>query len=333
MLKRQVFAIINLETLTGGVPMSYEVLTEGLGKVKDIQTWSVALISYDHDSNPCEYTCYPLNFQSDELLRDTIDNMCSSFLSIVDKKDREVQEYTGNNPNSVIDKLSTSHALVSNSWNALIQSINESDDEKNLKAIKANANVFIGTYRADNEEKNIYLLSRKNPIYTYKKNRSKILVSRKNIIKEIEEPLIQFGKSFDAIIYKNNIYAINNNFESIFHMEYTHRLTCKKYLEIINEADIINDFEAYKNFALSGQHPKKFMTFDTKIIENIMNTRNLKILVDELKIPYDNKEKKFRLDDKKNAEIFTKAICGKTKYNMFTEGVCEVPTSTPLKIS
>lgn len=313
--------------------MSYELLTEGLGKVKDIQTWSVALISYDHDSKPCEYTCYPLNFQSDELLKDTINKMCTTFLGIVDKKDSNVQEYTGNNPNNIIDKLNTSHPLLSNAWNGLIQSINASDDEKDLKVIKAKANVFIGTYKSDNEEKNIYLLSRKNPIYTYKKNRSKILVSRKNIIKEIEEPLIQFGKSFDAIIYKNNIYAINNNFESIFHMEYTHRLTCKQSLEIIKEADIIDDFETYKNFALSGQHPKKFMTFDKKIIENIMTGRNLKILVNELKIPFDNKEKKFNLDDKKNAEIFTKAICGKTKYNMFTEGVCEVPTSTPLKIS
>lgn len=55
--------------------------------------------------------------------------------------------------------------------------------------------------------------------------------------------------------------------------------------------------------------------------------------MDELKIPYDYTSKKFDLIDEKQADVFTKAICGKTKYNMFTDGVCEVPNSIPLNLS
>ena len=128
------------------------------------------------------------------------------------------------------------------------------------------------------------------------------------------------------------MYTINNNFESIFNMEYTHRVVCKSSLEIIENASIINNFETYKSFALSGQHPRKFITFDKRIIDNIKQVDNLNILVNELKIPYDRTHQKFNLDNQDHAELFTKAICGKTKHNMFIDGICEVPSSTPLKV-
>lgn len=319
--------------LCGGVSMSYHLIKEGLEKINTIDSWSLALISYNHRTRPYEYTCYSLNFQSDDILKNTIAEMCSKFLSIVDKSEKIVQDYTGTNPKNVVDKISTTSELISDSWKALIQSLNVCDDSTSLKDIKSNAFIFTGTYSVDSEEHNIYLLSRKNPIYTYKKGRSKFFSSRHNLVEEISEPLVQFGKSFDVLIYKNNVYTINSNFESIFNMEYTHKIVCKNSLDIIGNATIINDFESYRNFALSGQHPKKFITFDQRIIENIEQEKNLKILVDELRIPYNRESRKFDLSDKRYAEIFTKAICGKTKYNMFIDGVCEVPGSIPLDLA
>jgi hypothetical protein len=271
--------------------MSYSLIREGLEKVNTINSWSLALINYNHSARPYEYTCYPLIFESEELLKNTISEMCSNFLAIVDKYEKRVLDYTGTNPKNVVDKISTTHELIVEPWNSLIQSLNVCDDYTSLKDIKSNAFIFTGTYKNDDEEHNIYLLSRKNPIYSYKKNRSKIFESRHNRIQEISEPLVQFGKTFDVLIYKGIIYTINNNFESIFNMEYTHKIVCKNSLEIIENATIIDDFETYKAFALSGQHPKKFMTFDRRIIENIKQKNNLQILVDELKIPYDEKPK------------------------------------------
>jgi len=259
--------------------------------------------------------------------------MCKNFLYVVDKYEQKIHSYTGTNPKNVVDKLQVNHDLISIPWNALIQSLNVIDDSTTLEEIKSNAFIFVGTYRLDEEEHNIYFISRKNPIYTYKKSRGKIFESRHNCIQEISEPLVQFGKTFDALIYKGVLYTINNNFESIFNMEYTHRIVCKNSLDIIENADIIYDFEAYKSFALSGQHPRKFTTFDKRIIDNIKQENNIRILVDEFKIPYGREEQKFNLDEHKYAELFTKAICGKTKYNMFTDGVCEVPISIPLNPS
>ncbi|WP_139904000.1 DUF4868 domain-containing protein [Clostridium thermarum] len=313
--------------------MSYEKIKEGLEKINSITSWSLALINYNHKSRPGEYTCYSLKFQTDELLKKTISEMCTSFISIVNKNGNNIQYYTGTNPKDIVDKILISDTLISHQWNNLIASLNVCDDSVDLKDIKSQAYIFAGTYTIEGEYHNIYILSRKNPIYTYKKGKGKIFESRHNIIQEITEPLVQFGKTFDALIYDKTMYSINNNFESIFNMEYSHKIVCKSSLEVIENASIIDDFEAYKTFALSGQHPRKFITFDKRIIENIKEESNLNILTQELKIPYDITRGKFNLSDEKHAEVFTKAICGKTKYNMFTGGVCEVPNSIPLNIS
>ncbi|MGN9164949.1 Kiwa anti-phage protein KwaB-like domain-containing protein [Tissierellaceae bacterium HCP3S3_D8] len=313
--------------------MSYALIKEGLEKVNTINSWSLALIKYNHKSRPNEYTCYSLRFGSDSLLKTTLNDMCKKFLYIVNDHGQKVECYSGANPKKVVDKLNINHELIKVPWNALIKSLNNVDDNTDLKDIKSNAFIFVGTYQYDGKEHNLYLISRKNPIYTYKKNRGKIFESRHNCIQEISEPLIQFGKSFDALIYNEVLYTINSNFESIFNLEYSHRIVCKKSLEIIEDANVIYDFETYKAFTLSGQHPRKFSTFDQRIVDNIKQEDNLKILVDELKIPYNAKKQKFDLSQENHADLFTKAICGKTKYNMFTGGVCEVPNSTPLNLS
>lgn len=315
--------------------MSYDLIKGGLDKVNSIDSWSLALINYNHKSRPNEYTCYALNFETDDLLKQTINDMCINFLNIVEKYGKNVQEYTGFNSKNVVDKIETNHELISEAWKALIQSLNVCDDTTDLKDIKSNAFIFTGTYKnADDEQQNIYLLSRKNPILTYKKGRVKIFSSsRHNTIQEIGEPLVQFGKCFDALIYKNVIYMINSNCESIFNMEYTHKVLCKKSLDILENAMIIDDFDAYKDFSLFGQTPKKFITFDASIVEKLKYEDNRKILVEELQIPFNSNTQKFDLSNQNHAQIFTKAICGKTKYNMFSYGVCEVPSSTPLKLA
>ena len=55
------------------------------------------------------------------------------------------------------------------SWPSLIEHINNSDDSVDLKDISANAFAFVGNYEdTDGNNKNLYLLSRKNPVLTFK---------------------------------------------------------------------------------------------------------------------------------------------------------------------
>ncbi|EOR25301.1 hypothetical protein A500_10505 [Clostridium sartagoforme AAU1] len=313
--------------------MSYTIIEEGIAKAKEIPTWSSVLVEYNHSKHPNEYICYDMNFSSVDLLSTTITGMCDAFLSIVKKYDKKVIDYTGENPKNVVDKLSTNNTVISTCWNFLIEHINNSDDTTNFKHIKANAYVFIGSYTlSDGTSENIYLITRKNPLLTYKKGRTPIFTSQNNTIAKADEPLVQFSKSFDAIVYKNTMYMINNNCESIFNMEYTHKILCKKHLSELEAANIIANFENYDSFASSGQNPKKFITYDASIVEKLTQTKWKNKLAKDLKIPLDSTTKKFDLHEEANARKFTLAICGKTKLNMFDDGICEVPSSTPLII-
>lgn len=314
--------------------MSFALIEDGLNKAKNITTWSSLLIEYNHVKHPNEYICYDMNFSSPDLLSTTISNMCDAFLSIVNKYDKKVLEYTGENSKDVVDKLSTKNVLIATCWNALIEHINNSDDTTEFKNIHANAYVFVGSYTLDDgTSENIYLLTRKNPLLTYKKGRTPIFTSQNNIIAKADEPLVQFSKSFDAIVYKNIIYMINNNCESIFNMEYTHKIICKKQLSELETANIISDIESYKTFASSGHNPKKFITYDSSIVEKLKQTKWKNKLSKDLKIPIDPVTKQFDLRKEVNAKNFTLVICGKTKLNMFDDGICEVTTSIPISFN
>ena len=175
-------------------------------------------------------------------------------------------------------------------------------------------------------------MSRKNPVLTFKK-RVPILSARNNTIKETTEPLVQFGKSFSILIVDNTLYSINNNFEGIFNIEYSHKIVCQERLQDLEAADIVDDISSYKLFASSGQNPKKFITYNPEIVEKLKEQEYKDILKNRLHIPVNPATDKFDLSDSKNARNFTLAICDKTKNNMFDNGVCEVPSSSPISFT
>lgn len=312
--------------------MSYTLIEEAINKSKGIEKWSAVLLEYNHTRKPNEYVCYDMNFSSKELLTNSIATMCDAFLNIVKKFDKKVLDYSGENSKNVVDKISTDNILISACWNSVVDHINNSDDTTEFKDISANAYIFVGSYILEDENnyENVYIITRKNPLLTYKKKNSPIFTSKNNTISKANEPLVQFSKSFDAIVYKNIIYMINNNCESIFNMEYTHKIVCKKHLAELETNNIIADFEGYSKFASSGQYPKAFITYDEIIVNKLRQPNMREKLAIDLKIPYNAVTKQFDLQDNKSARIFTLAICGKTKINMFNDGFCEVPSSTPL---
>lgn len=132
----------------------------------------------------------------------------------------------------------------------------------------------------------------------------------------------------------NTLYSINNNFESIFNIEYSHRIVCQERLQELEAADIVDDIDSYKTFASSGQNPKKFITYNPEIVKKITKKQKYKdLLINRLHIPVNSATNKFDLSDPKNAKNFTLAICDKAKNNMFDDGVCEVPSSSPISFT
>lgn len=180
--------------------MSFNKIESAIITAKQITHWDFHLIEYNHTKNPNEYVCYNIPFASAQLLNDIVSSMCDTFLTIV-KKQNNILDYTAQNPKNTTEKLDITSELMQLSWPSLIEHINNSDDSVDLKDISANAFAFVGNYEdTDGNNKNLYLLSRKNPVLTFKK-RVPILSARNNTIKETTEPLVQFGKSFKYALF------------------------------------------------------------------------------------------------------------------------------------
>lgn len=313
--------------------MSFQKISDTINIATSITHWSCFLIKYNHKQNPNEYVCYNINFATNQMLCDIIIDMSNAFMNIV-RKQNMILDYTAQNPKNVTEKIDMTGRLMALSWPSLIDHINNSDDSVDLKDISANAFVFVGSYQdaTDGSEKNLYLFTQKNPVLSFKR-RSPIFSARKNTITETTEPLIQFGKCFDALIVDNILYSINNNFESIFNVEFSHKIVCREHLEELESADIVEDMDAYRTFATSGQNPKKFVTYNPEIVDKLKTSHFKRILESRLHVPINPVTQKFDLSDEKNAKNFTLAICGKTKNNMFDDGVCEVPSSIPISFT
>lgn len=316
--------------------MSYTLIKEGIKLIPQIDNWESFLIKYDHKRNPNEFTCYNINFSDSSSLKDTIMDMSTVFFNVVDKKyNHNIQDYTGFNPKNTVDKLSTNNELITENWKSLIEHINISDDSTNINNIKANAYVFVGTYTdSTNTSQNLYILSRRNPILIFKKGgRSTIFAAMNNTISKIDKPLIQFDKCFDVLVYKNIMYMINSNFESIFNMEYTHNKICNKSLDLLQDSDIVDDISYFRDFATHGQNQKKFITYNKSIVKNLKQDTWKEKISEKLNIPLNSTTKKFELNNKTTAKNFILLICEKTKQNIFDADICEVPSSTPINLS
>lgn len=312
--------------------MSLQKIETAIRTAKQITHWNSLLIEYNHKRNPNEYVCYDINFVSAQLRNDIIASMCDAFLSIVRKQNR-ILDYTSQNPKNTTERLDVRGQLMQFSWTSLINHINTSDDTVDLKDISANAFIFVGSYNDSNgTEKNLYLLARKNPIMSFKK-RAPILLGKNNTLQKTTEPLVQFGHCFDVLVIDNTLYSINNNFESIFNIEYSYKIVCQKHLAELESADIIDNIDSYKIFATSGQNPKKFITYNSETVEKLKNQKYKDILKKRLHIPVNLTTHKFDLSNPQNAKNFTLAICDKTKNNMFDDGICEVPSATPISFT
>lgn len=313
--------------------MSYSLVTEGLNKITDVLNWRCYIIYYNHNRCPNEFNCFPLLFEPPNLLDDIIIEQKEAFLKIVHKYENKVVPYTGYNPKNVVEKVSVTGELLSDQWISLVNDIDNCDEVVDLNEVTACAYIFVGNYKYNGVPNNLYLLTKKNPIVTYKKGRAHIFTSNKNTVIKRDEPLIQFSRCFDGIIYKDNLYAINHNFESIFNISHSYNKICSKHLDELEKVEIVEDFDEYKKYASKGFTPKKFIAYDSHAVKKLKSSKNRKIVSDIFHIPLNKKTGKFDLSDEKDAKNFTLAICGKAKREIFADTPCEVPMSVPIIIA
>ena len=299
--------------------MSLKKIEEAREKLEDVKSWQTLLIEYDHKKRPNNYTCRQFNFAETKERLQIISDSFDVFMYNIDKAGATVKEYTGVNSKNTIEKITdvNTNTLTKDSWEKFKASIPSSDDTAHIDNNKCSAYAFIATYvDSEGQQKNIYFITKKNPIVNLKKKH--IFSFKSNIVKKTSEPLLQFNKTFDVLIYENNLYSLNLNFEDIFNLERTHKKMTNAGLLKIKGKSVITDYQKFEEYALKGHTPRKFVTFSEDNLKLLEDIEARKAIADKLKLTLDD-DNKFILDDDLKRSSFIKFVCDKLSRHIYWE--------------
>lgn len=297
--------------------MSIEIIKEALTNLCYDKSWKCVLVRYKHKTHPNEFMSYDFSFLRHAELSALLKDICDATMAVIDKNHCTVQGYTLSNAKNVIEKLSLESQDIKTAWTAFSNSVENSDDSVDWHKVKACAYVFRGTYTSiDGEEKNLYLISKKNPIINFRRKtyiEAIIEGGRKNAVAQFEEPLLQFNAVFDCMVIGNNLYGMNLNFESIFNLPYTRKVLTEASLTKIESYDIIeeNSLKNLKEFSMKGHNPKRYLTFQEDRLEVLKDLRKRKNRAALLELKLDPDSKKFILETDEEAKQLVNYLCKK----------------------
>lgn len=294
--------------------MSIETIREALTNLSYDKSWKCVLVRYRHKTHPNEFISYDFSFLRHAELSALLKDICDATMAIIDKNHCTVQDYTLSNAKNVIEKLSLESQDIKTAWTAFSNSVENSDDSIDWHKVKACAYVFRGTYITKDGKKNIYLISKKNPIKTFgNKTFIETIIGggRKNSVEQFEKPLLQFNTVFDCMVIDNNLYGMNLNFESIFNLPYTRKVLTETSLSDIETSGIIEEdfLERFKDFSLKGHNPKRYLTFQKDRLEILKDSRRRKARAARLKLKLHEQTNKFILETDADMKQLVNYLC------------------------
>lgn len=295
--------------------MSIKIIKEALTNLSYDKSWKCVLVRYKHNTHPNDFISYDFSFLRQAELSALLKDTCDATIAVIDKNQCTVQGHTFSNPKNVIEKLSLESQDIKDAWTAFCNSVENSDDSVDWHKVKACAYVFRGTYKStDGEEKNLYLISKKNPIINFRRKTYIEAIKeggRKNAVAQFEKPLLQFNAVFDCMVIDNNLYGMNLNFESIFNLPYTRKVLTEARLSDIETSGIIEEdfLKPFKDFSLKGHNPKRYLTFQKDRLKILKDSRKRKARAARLKLKLHEQTNKFILETEADMKQLVNYLC------------------------
>lgn len=115
--------------------------------------------------------------------------------------------------------------------------------------------------------KQVLFMRRGNPFLAGAKVR--ICTSEGDEIITSDKPLLKFAPATDFLLINEVCYFLSAAIEKDFEMENRHFAIAKKRMGMIANTDIVSDYSEFEEAALTAKNAKKFVDFDTKVLEYI----------------------------------------------------------------
>ncbi len=236
-----------------------------------------------------------------------------SFLSITD--------YDGSTIDKTVYTLSIENELIQSEYNALIAAIATPDAEINPLEFKAQAYLLKGIITIDGTDYPVKLISMQNPVTTLNHK----FWMHNGEFQEISDKVLSLRPTIDVVIFDNCIYMLTLAGENLFNMERSYKAICTAKINIINECNIVTDFEAFSSIAGSGHNPRKFVSFNDAHLQKLRNANTRKKMAKKFNIALNGD--KFDSTKPDTSDKLVKLLCDRGMVDPFDDNPMEVAGS------
>lgn len=307
--------------------MSLEVLQRDLILIEQIQTWNIYALKHKQRKSGREYTCCPICFTNPDDIAQHIRNTKDYFIESRLNSTTSIEDYSGFNEATAINKILINNPLISDNWNHLMQSVINCNDQTPILDFGANGYIVDGTSNIDPQTpKRIILISLRAPYKNFKK--ASVFSFSNNSFTKMDDTVLSLSLHLDLIIINNTVYLPTLNGESLFDLERTQQIKARAHIQTILESAIIHDFEIFGNTAISGHNPRRFLSFEPTKLIHLSSESNRQNIGRKFDIPL-NVDGLFDITEKNHAENLIKFLCGKGMEDPVDHSPREVPMARP----
>lgn len=305
--------------------MSISKLQEIFAALPYADTWSLQLLRVKTSKRSGTiYTGREITFTPPGKLNEFVSEISSRYIdssSGILQSFLEVMNYDGSSIDKTVYKLQAESELISDEYSALIAAVATPDVETNPLEFRAQAYLPKGTITLDGMPYPVKLISMQNPVTTLKHK----FWMRNGEFQEIGNKVLSLRPAIDVVIFNDCVYMLTLAGENLFNMERSYKTICAAKISVINESNIVTDFEAFAAIAGSGHNPRKFVSFNDAHLQKLKNANTRKRMAKKFSISLDGD--KFDSTKPDTADKIVKLLCDRGMVDPFDDNPKEVAGS------
>lgn len=287
--------------------------------------WSLYFFRKDKRCKNQPFSAYKKRYKDSSRLDKYVQDLLTSIRLIQFAKVDKIEEYNGMNANIACARIEINNDLIKSAWENFSASIKIATDKSFEGKIVGYA---ICGEPINESDKPITFVKFSCPNIQLSNKNS--IVYKENPQEELEAMTDNYYRLFwfvDMIVYDDNIYLFNNNFEAVFDIEKAVRKVRTNAIEKIINTNLIENITEFKDFAESYSSPKVFISLSQERLDRLKTLPNRKEIAEthELHLTEDGKIIILTEEDFKN---FINFVCLKTVCEDGTKIIYSVNSAT-----
>lgn len=304
--------------------MSKKYLQQIFATIKQSPAWSLQILQFKYIARTgLKYTARQIAVEPETKLKEHIEKIAAFYMGTGLNKFESVDEYTGDFVSHGIYKLNN---LVRDEMEKLVSAIATPDTETPLREFDAKALLFKGTIRDGLVDKAVVMISMQKPI-SFLTNKFRF-VQRNKKFREINDLVLTLRPAIDVMIVGENVYLMGLAGEKLFHLDGTAKAICKIKSEEISECGFFSDSDSFKSYAQHGHNPRRFLAYNEKHFEALMDVDIRKKMGAKFGFPLDANDN-IKTDTAKAVDNLVKFLCDKGMTDPVDGNPVEVAGSKP----